>query len=67
MSNDSRNAAAALMCFDSVSFAICSVGIRRNYSFSVTVFSCTFVSFALSLANRIDGWELNPVGSRPYR
>jgi hypothetical protein len=42
MSNDSRNAAAASICFDSVSFAICSVGIRRNYSFSVTVFFMHF-------------------------
>jgi hypothetical protein len=44
MSNDSRNATAASICFDSVTVAMSSVGIRRNYSFSATVFSCNFVS-----------------------
>ena len=42
MSNDSRNATAASICFDSVTVAMSSVGIRRNYSFSATVFSCNF-------------------------
>jgi hypothetical protein len=55
-SNDSHNATAASLCFGRLTLTISLVGIRRNYSFSATVFHGKSPGVELSARRRFALW-----------